>query len=72
MFTVTLELKSGSILAEAARLKMRELFEVENKLQFCYSRFISLQQSRMSRIRLYFNNFVKMGKTYMSLLMQVN
>ncbi len=67
-----LELRSGSVLAEAARMKMRELFEVENKLMLCYSRFISLQQNRASRIRLYFMNLMKMAKTYMSLLMQAN
>jgi len=65
-------LKSGSILAEAARTKMRELFEVENNLLLCYSRFISMQQNRVSRLRLYLRNLMKMAKTYMSLLMQAH
>ena len=71
-FLKGLELKNGSMIAEAAVAKVRELCEVEKHLTQLQMFNLRLQQFKQSKIRLYFNNAKKVLNTFLSILMKIN
>jgi len=67
-----LELKNGSMLAEAALAKVRELCEVEKNLNQLLLFSLRCNRINQSRVRVYFNNAKKVLNTYLSVLMKIN
>jgi hypothetical protein len=71
-FCITLELKNGSMIAEAAIAKVKELCEVEKHLNQIQMFNLRIQRFNQSKVRLYFNNAKKVFNTFLSILMKIN
>ncbi len=70
--TNILDLKNGSMIAEAALAKVRELCEVEKNLNQLLLFSLRCNRFNESRVRIYFNNAKKVLNTYLSVLMKIN
>jgi len=66
------ELRNGTFLKDHARNKIKELAEVEKRLYTLLLCYFKCDYFNKSSIWIYYHNFKKVFKTYLSILMKIN
>jgi len=70
--TLLRDLKNGTQFKENARKKIKELYEVEKKLHELLLCYFKCDYFNKSSIWIFFHNFKKVFRSYLSVLMKIN
>ena len=69
---IALELRNGTFMRESSRNKIKELYEVEKRLHELLICYFNCDYFNRRSLWIYYHNFKKVFKTYMSILMKIN